>query len=152
MLKSSVVNIEPKQLNYRDFKNFSFEIFKEDLSEALAECTNSYETFEDAFKTSLGKYAPKKKKWLRRNSKPHVNKMLRKAIMKRSKLKNKANKTKLPVDINNYKKQRNYVANLNKRAKLNSNILIDMTVKMASLFGLLVNLSFQINIVRLLMA
>ena len=151
LLKSSVVNIEPKQLNYRDFKNFSFEIFKEDLSEALAECTNSYETFEDAFKTSLDKYAPKKKKWLRRNSKPHVNKMLRKAIMKRSKLKNKANKTKLPVDINNYKKQRNYVANLNKRAKLNSNILIDMTVKMASLFGLLVNLIFQINIVRLLM-
>ena len=71
--------------------------------------------------------------------------------MKRSKLKNKANKTKLPVDINNYKKQRNYVANLNKRAKLNSNILIDMTVKMASLFGLLVNLIFQINIVRLIM-
>ena len=77
--------------------------------------------------------------------------MLREAIMKRSKLKNKANKTKLPVDINNYKKQRNYVANLNKRAKLNSNILIDMTVKMASLFGLLVNLIFQINIVRLIM-
>ena len=117
MLKSSFVNIEPKQLNYRDFKNFSFEIFKEDLSEALAECTNSYETFEDAFKTSLDKYAPKKKKWLRGNNKPHVNKMLRKAIMKRSKLKNKANKTKLPVDINNYKKQRNYVVNLNKSAK-----------------------------------
>ena len=151
LLKSSVVNIEPKQLNYRDFKNFSFEIFKEDLSEALAECTNSYETFEDAFKTSLDKYAPKKKKWLRGNNKPHVNKKLRQAIMKRSKLKNKANKTKLPVDINNYKKQRNYVANLNKRAKLNSNILIDMTVKMASLFGLLVNLIFQLNIVRLLM-
>ena len=77
--------------------------------------------------------------------------MLRKAIVKRSKLKNKANKTKLPVDINNYKKQRNYVANLNKRAKLNSNILIDMTVKMASLFGLLVHLIFQINIVSLIM-
>ena len=35
MLKSSFVNIEPKQLNYKEFKNFSFEIFKEDLSEAL---------------------------------------------------------------------------------------------------------------------
>ena len=43
--------------------------------------------------------------------------MLRKAIMKRSKLKNKTNKTKLPVDINNYKKQRNYVVNLNESAK-----------------------------------
>ena len=43
--------------------------------------------------------------------------MLRKAIMKRSKLKNKANKTKLPVDTNNYNKQRNYVVNLNKSVK-----------------------------------
>ena len=102
MLKSSFVNIEPKQLNYRDSKNFSFERFKEDL---LTACTNSYETLEDAFKTSLDKHAPKKKKWLRGNNKLHVNKMLRKAIMKRSKLKNKANKTKLPVDINNYKRQ-----------------------------------------------
>ena len=38
--------------------------------------------------------------------------------MKRSKLKNKANKTKDPSDIKNYKKQRNYVVNLNKEAKL----------------------------------
>ena len=30
--------------------------------------------------------------------------MLRKGIMKRSKLKNKINKTKLTVDLNNYKK------------------------------------------------
>ena len=35
LLKSSFVNIEPKQLNYRDLKNFLFEIFKEDLSEVL---------------------------------------------------------------------------------------------------------------------
>ena len=117
ILKSSFVNIESKQLNYRDFKTFSFEIFKEDLSKVLTECINSYETFEDAFKTSLEKYPPKKKKWLRENNKPHVNKMLRKAIMKICKLKNKANKTKLPVDINNYKKQRNYVVNLDKSAK-----------------------------------
>ena len=37
--------------------------------------------------------------------------------MKRSRLKNKANKTKDPTDIKNYKIQRNYVANLNKEAK-----------------------------------
>ena len=64
MLKSSFVNIEPKEIKYRDFKNFSFESFMEDLSEVLTECTNSYETFEDAFKTSLYKYAPKKKNGL----------------------------------------------------------------------------------------
>ena len=38
--------------------------------------------------------------------------------MKRSKLKNKANNTKNPSDIKNHKKQRNYVMQLNKKAKL----------------------------------
>ena len=46
-----------------------------------------------------------------------MNKFLRRAIMKRSKLKNKANKTKHPVDIKMYQKQRNYVVGLNKQAK-----------------------------------
>ena len=47
-----------------------------------------------------------------------MNKMLRQAIMKRSRLKNKANKTKTHLDIRNYKKQQNIVVNLNKEAKL----------------------------------
>ena len=38
--------------------------------------------------------------------------------MKRSKVKNKANKTKNPLDIMNFKKQRNYVTKLNRKAKL----------------------------------
>ena len=62
-------------------------------------------------------HAPKKRKWVRGNHKPQINKELRKAIMKRSRIKNKANKTKKPIDISNFKKQRNYVVNLNKQAK-----------------------------------
>ena len=52
---------------------------------------------------------------VRGNHKQHINKELRKAIMKRSRLKNKANKTKKPIGISNL--QRNYVVNLNKQAK-----------------------------------
>ena len=37
--------------------------------------------------------------------------------MKRSRLKNKANKTKKPIVISNFKKQCKYVVNLNKQAK-----------------------------------
>ena len=37
--------------------------------------------------------------------------------MKRSRLKNKTNKTKKRIDISNFKKQRNYVVNLNKQTK-----------------------------------
>ena len=46
-----------------------------------------------------------------------MNKFLRRAIMKRSKLKNKAYKTKHRVDIKTYKKQRNRAVGLNKQAK-----------------------------------
>ena len=54
---------------------------------------------------------------IRINHKPHYYKNLRKAIMKRSRLKNKAKRTKAPVDIVNYKKQRNVLVSLNPRAK-----------------------------------
>ena len=65
----------------------------------------------------LNTHAPQKVKILRGNHKPHSNKNLRKAIMKRSRLKNKANRSKGPVDIANYKKQRNLVVSLNRQAK-----------------------------------
>ena len=117
MLRSSFINIEPKLLNYRDYKNFNFGSFKGDLNEALLICRNTCNEFEGAFITALDKHAPKKKKWLRGNNKPHIAKSLRQAIMKRSKLKNEANKSKLLTHISNYKKQWKYVVNLNKNAK-----------------------------------
>ena len=61
--------------------------------------------------------APKKSKIFRGNQKPHINKILRNAIMKRSQLKNKANKTKSVDDLIKYKKQRNLVVKLNKNCK-----------------------------------
>ena len=133
MLKSCFNNTEPKLLRYRDFKHFSKEDFKEDFSEALCDCGNSYDDFDHIFTSKLNKHAPKKKKWIRGNNKPHVNKALRQAIMKRSKLKNKANKTKDPTDIKNYKKQRNYIVNLNKEAKLE--YLVNMNLMTINHFG-----------------
>ena len=99
------INIEPKLLNYRDYKDFNFGNFKEDLCEAFSICRNSHDEFESAFLTALDKHAPKKKKWLMGNNKPHITKLLRRAIMKWSKLKNKTNQTKILTDIRKYKKQ-----------------------------------------------
>ena len=111
-------NTEPKLLSYGDFKHFSKETFTEDLSEALCDCGNSYADFDHIFISKLNKHAPKKKKWIRVNDKPHVNEVLRQATMKRSRLKNKENETKDPTDIRNYGKQRNYIVDLKKEAKL----------------------------------
>ena len=63
-------------------------------------------------------HAPKKTKVLHCNHKLNVYKNLRRALMKRSKLKNKANRTKLQDDIAKYKKQRNLVVKLNRDSKL----------------------------------
>ena len=57
MLTSSFINIEPKLLNYRDYKNLNFENFKEDLSEALLICRKQYDEFETAFITAIDKHA-----------------------------------------------------------------------------------------------
>ena len=84
----------------------------------MVTCDRSYDELDRKFTAVLNKHAPKRKKWLRGNQKPHINKTLRHEIMKRSKLKNKANKTKNPFGIINYKKQRNYIVQLNKNSKL----------------------------------
>ena len=49
--------------------------------------------------TGQHRHAPRKTDILRGNQKPHVDKNIRKAIMKRSKLKAKANRTKRPIKI-----------------------------------------------------
>ena len=78
---------------------------------------HDYSYFEKTFIATLNKHAPKKIKTFRGNQNTHINKTLRKAIMKRSQLKNKANKTRNATDILNYKKQRNYVVKLNNQCK-----------------------------------
>ena len=108
ILKTTFQQKEPKCLIYRNYKNFIFENFKNDLEEALQSCKGSYDTFDSNFTSCLNKHAPKKQKVLRGNEKPYMSNNLRRAIMKRSKLKYKANKSKHPLDIVNYKEQRNY--------------------------------------------
>ena len=54
---------------------------------------------------------------MRGNTKPHINKSLRKEIMKRSLLKNKANKSGKEEDKKRYRLQRNIVTKLNKKLK-----------------------------------
>ena len=76
---------------------------------------NDYQTFEANFVDTLNNQAPKKSKIFRGNQKSHINKILRNAIMKRSQLKNKANKS--VDDLIKYKKQRNLVVKLNKNCK-----------------------------------
>ena len=117
VMKTSFRNEENKILIYRDFKNFSIERFKIELDPILHSNNNDFKNFEDKFVKVLDKNAPKKTKIFRGNQKPHIDKKLRIEIMKRSRLKNIANKSQNPIDKSNYKKQRNLVVRLNRRCK-----------------------------------
>ena len=58
----------------------------------------THTAFENNVVSILDKHAPKKTKSLRGDQKPYFNKNLRKQIMIRSRLKNKANKSNNPID------------------------------------------------------
>ena len=60
-------------------------------------------------KKILNHHAPIKKSKLRGNTKPHINKTLRKEMMKRSRLENKANKSGKEEDRRPHNIQRNKV-------------------------------------------
>ena len=115
--KKKIKKFEPKKLTYRNFKQFDSDQFKLDICNSMS-AVRTHAAFEKNFVSILDKHAPKKTKILRGNQKPHFNKNLRKQIMIRSRLKNKANKSKNPIDIVKFKRQRNLVTNLNKQAKL----------------------------------
>ena len=119
MLRTTFTKSKPRKVFYRDYKYFDYHAFKYELTNVISNSNNSnYSEFENYFTQVLDIHAPKKCKMLRSNHKPHVNKILSKAIMKRSQLKNMSNRTgKLPDKLE-YKKQRNLVVDLNRKMKL----------------------------------
>ena len=116
-MKTTFESKELKKLIYRDYSNFSTKCFKDDFMSSICQEKHDYSDFEKMFIDTPNKHAPKKIKTFRGNQKPHINKTLRKAIMKRSQLKNKANKTRNATDVSNYKRLRNYVVKLNNQCQ-----------------------------------
>ena len=53
MLKTTFINTEPKLLKYRCYKNFSLDIFKENLTENLINDCNSYDDFDNILSCQL---------------------------------------------------------------------------------------------------
>ena len=107
-----------------------------------------YQPFLNIFLEVLNKHAPMKQKYLRANQGRFMTKILRKAIIKHSRLRNKILSDRTEMSRKEYKKQRNFCVNLLKRAKkehftnLDRNSLSQITKN----FGRLLNLFFQIKL------
>ena len=121
VLRSFFHKQEPVTINYRDYKKFDHSKFHFELKNKLDSfmLTNNinYELFESTLMEILNKHAPMKLKYVRANNAPFMNKTLSKAIMNRSRLRNKFLKN--PNDINKtiYSKHRNYCVNLLRKEK-----------------------------------
>ena len=87
LLKPTYTKMEPKVLSKRCFKNFSEQSFLQDLKQGLSN-TGNFSDFNNEFKNTSDNHAPIKTSKVRGDTKPHVNKNLRKEIMKRYNVKN----------------------------------------------------------------
>ena len=114
VLKHACHRSAPKELAYRDYKNFDRVIFKRELEDKLNQQINEYKHFEQVFWEILNIHAPIKKKLLRANHVPYMTKALRKTIMKRCELESKYVKNKTSENLKPYKKQRNFCSKLYK--------------------------------------
>ena len=101
--------MEPKVLSKRCFENFSEQSFLQDLKQGLSN-TGNFSHFNNEFKNTLNIHAPINIPW-------ECKTTHRKEILKRSNLKNVANKSGKIEDKKRDKTRRNVVTNLNKTLK-----------------------------------
>ena len=110
----------PICIKYRDYKKFDESLFYIELYQNLC-CMNitstSYELFESTFLELLNKHVPMKEKYVSANNAPFMNKTLSKAIMTRSRLRNRFLRNPDMTNKMKYNKQRNYCVNLLKKEK-----------------------------------
>ena len=122
VMKTSYRKIEPRVLNYRDYKSFSNEGFRDLLLEKLkaklsGNSDQSFSNFVNTCNTVLDKQLPKKKKYVRGNQSPFMNKTLSKANMLRTLVRNKFLKNRSNENKTNYVKQRNHCVSLLRKTK-----------------------------------
>ena len=116
VLKNKFVKLKPKEIKYRCYRTINREIFRFELNSSLSG-VSSLEEFDDTYLRILNKHAPIKTKTVRINQAPYMTKTLRKAIMRRSALKNKFYKDKTPTAERMYKKQKNFCSRLYKKER-----------------------------------
>ena len=113
VMKTVCPKNDPKIIYYRDYKKFELPAFRGELRNKLKESkVVGYANFETIFLQILDKHAPIKQKVARGNDKPFMNTTLRKAIMRRSALKNKYYKYKTEESHQAFKKQKNFTKRL----------------------------------------
>ena len=120
VLKQYFPKPKPKTVNSRDYRNFQNDEFRAELdNEILKRDINNIECqhFLNIFIEILNKHAPMKIKYLKANHGKFMTKGLHKAIMKRSRRRNKFLRDRTETSRKEYIKQRNFYVNLSKKSQ-----------------------------------
>ena len=91
VLKAAFDKQKPNVVYYRDYENFRDETFRQELQTELATLDvlfTTFASFQDNFLRVLDKHAPVKKRYIRADDSPFMNRTLRKAFMLITRLKN----------------------------------------------------------------
>ena len=118
VFKTRLKKQKPKIVTYRDYKRYDPEKFRESLITYPGTGKNiSYDAFENLVLQTLDKMAPIKQKHIKGNRSPFMNKDIHKAIMTRTRLRNRFLKEPTQMKRLAYKKQRNYCISLMRQNK-----------------------------------
>ena len=114
---------KPKVVTYRDYKNFSENNYRQKITYELSLLGYAndipFDVFMNICKATLDKVAPLKQKYVRSNHSPFLNKEILKAIMNRTRLRNKFLRSRSTEDRSAYNQQRNFYLSLVSKAKRN---------------------------------
>ena len=120
---------DPITITYRDTNNFDGSKFRQDIKNQLEQIGElSIDQFQHVFKTTWNTHAPLKKKTVRGNNAPFMNKTLSKAFMHRARLRNLFYKNRTKANEARFKSYRNYCVSLVKKEKKNFFSNLDLKV------------------------
>ena len=120
VLKTFFPKKYPTWIKYRNYNLFNEALFREEIQNTFMEINSEdidYDTLHKNVMNILQTHAPIKEKLVRANNAPFMNKKLSKAIMTRTRLKNKYKRNPTKVNETNFKKQRNYCVKLSRQSK-----------------------------------
>ena len=121
VLKTFFMKQEPKIIKYRDFSKFNNQAFRDELYGELYLNNTlkniSFDNFQNISANIFERHAPIKEKYIRNNQSHFITKDIRKAIMTRTRLKNKFRKEDTEENKKAYNKQRNYCLKLVRKTK-----------------------------------
>ena len=119
VIKTCFKKLKPQIISYRDYKNFQNDVFRRDLLEHLSSFPDdlSEDTFETILLHILNLHAPLKHKYIRGNQQPFITKEYTKAVMTRSRFRNKYLLNRTPENKFNFTQQRNFCVNLLRKIK-----------------------------------